>query len=92
MSVLNISLNDFVLKNTTNNIKSASSALDTSTAKLPTVTTCSGIKVSEYESKCREIAELLNSYKKLLEKDLKDLEKLRTNLNEADKKAKEIFK
>ncbi len=93
MANLNIALNEILLNGAISGIQKANNSLNTSTSKMPKVSTCSGIKVSDYEAKCREIAKLLESYKKLLVRDVKELEKLKTNLSEADKKAaRDIFK
>ena len=72
-----IQINDLILSNNIGGIRTAKNALDTSVSKVPKVSSCKGIKVSDYEAKVREISKLLDLYKKLLEKDLNDTKGLK---------------
>ena len=50
-------------------------SLKSSSASVPSVSTCQGIMLSTYVDRIRKISKLLEDYKKLLQEDTKDIVK-----------------
>ena len=87
-----IQINELTLITNLGMVRAAKNALNTSVSKVPKVSSCKGIKVSEYEAKVREISKLLDSYKNLLEKDLNDTKCLKDRFVAADAEASRMIK
>ncbi len=58
----------------TGRLRLAGDCINSSTASIPDPSKCSGIMISEYVDRIVMIANLMEKYKKLIEKDLEDME------------------
>lgn len=88
-----ISINEIMTITLLNNIDNAKKQLKTSTKSIPSVSTCKGIILTEYEKRAREISALLDLYKQLLDKDLNETRRATGNLIKVDTEiAQQIFK
>ena len=86
------SINKSILDGVIDNMESARKKIDPKTTGIHKPNTCQGLVLDEYVDRINKISQLLTSYKKLLETDVKDLKNSRVKLEEMDKKIGDIFK
>ena len=73
-------------------IKTNKDAIDISISAINDPSKSKGIMVTEYIKRIRNISDLLNKYKQLLDKDISDINMSKEKIREMDKQMKDLSK
>ncbi len=90
MAELKAKLDDIVIL--TRSIKSKKDAINTSVSSVTDPSKTKGIMLSEYIKRIRDISNLLNKYKQLLDKDVEDINLSKDKIREMDKQMEKLSK
>lgn len=72
-------------------IVSANSKINHTVGQISDPSKCSGIMITAYVDRIRQISRLLGDYKKLLEKDAADFENSKNKIAEMDSQLKNLY-
>lgn len=73
-------------------IKTNKEAMDISVSSIEDPSKSKGIMVTEYIKRIRDISDLLNKYKQLLDKDISDINMSKDKIKEMDKQMETLSK